>query len=154
MKRYHVSLILGLAVLACNKSQSDTATQRSSQMASDSSPAGMSGMQGTAGSGMMATMMATMPAHLDSMARMNPEQMSQMMAQHEIMMSQMMDQMGAEMRQMNMAASPEWTALSDSVKADLADLPGLKGQALSVRMRAHARRTDRLLQLHKQMMKM
>jgi hypothetical protein len=75
------------------------------------------------------------------------------MARHERMMSQMMDQMGAEMRQMNMSASPEWSVLSDSVKTDLADLPGLSGQQLSARMKAHAARVRRLIAMHQGMMK-
>jgi len=94
-----------------------------------------------------------MQAHTDSMMRMNPDQMSGMMASHERMMSQMMDQMGGEMRQMKMEENPEWSALTDSVKQDLAELPGLKGRALSDRMRAHGDRVRRLLRAHDQMMK-
>jgi hypothetical protein len=90
---------------------------------------------------------------MDSMMRMNPDQMSGMMAKHERMMSQMMDQMGGEMRQMKMAETPEWSALTDSVKQDLADLPNLKGQSLSARMRLHADRVQRLMKAHEQMMK-
>jgi hypothetical protein len=149
MKKYHVSVIVGLAVLACHKSDSGRGAERTSQMASDSSSGSMSGMRGMAGS----SMMAAMPAHVDSMMRMRPEQMSQTMTQHERMMSQMMDQMGAQMRQMNMAPSPEWTALSDSVKADLADLPGLSGPELLTRMKAHAARVRRLMTMHQGMMK-
>jgi hypothetical protein len=87
------------------------------------------------------------------MMRMSPDQMSGMTATHERMMSQMMDQMGGEMRRMKMAETPEWSALMDSVKQDLAELPSLKGQALSTRMRAHAARVKRLLTSHEQMMK-
>ena len=65
----------------------------------------------------------------------------------------MMDEMGADMRGMNMPESPEWTALTDSVKQDLAELPGLSGQQLSSRMRAHADRMRRLITSHEQMMK-
>jgi hypothetical protein len=79
--------------------------------------------------------------------------MSGMMASHERMMSQMMDQMGGEMRQMKMSETPGWSALRDSVKQDLAELPSLKGQALSTRMRAHASRVRRLMAAHEQMMK-
>jgi hypothetical protein len=75
------------------------------------------------------------------------------MATHERMMSQMMDQMGGEMRQMKMAETPEWSTLTDSVKQDLAELPSLKGQALSTRMRAHAGRVQRLITAHQGMMK-
>jgi hypothetical protein len=109
-------------------------------------------MQGTSGMG-SSSMMPMMQAHTDSMMRMNPEQMSGMMASHERMMSQMMDQMGSEMRGMTMSETPEWSALTDSVKQDLAELPGLKGQALSARMRVHAGRVQRLIAAHQGMMK-
>jgi hypothetical protein len=87
------------------------------------------------------------------MMRMSPKQMSGMMASHERMMSQMMDRMGSEMRQMKMSETPEWSALTDSVKQDLAELPSLSGQQLSNRMRAHADRVRRLISAHEQMMK-
>ena len=45
----------------------------------------------------------------------------------------------------------EWSALTDSVKQ--AELPSLKGQALSARMRAHADRVRRLIAAHEQIMK-
>jgi hypothetical protein len=113
----------------------------------DSGGMGMGNMQGT-------TMISGMRAHMDSMMRMSPQQMQSMMAMHEQMMSRMMDGMGAEMRDMQKAADPKWNALSDSVKQDLAELPSLKGQKLQARMRAHGERVQRLLEMHKQMMKM
>jgi hypothetical protein len=97
--------------------------------------------------------MSSMRAHMDTMMRVSPQQMHGMMARHEQMMSQMIDGMGADMRGMNMSGSPEWTALTDSVKQDLAELPSLKDQQLSTRMRAHASRVQRLIDAHEQMMK-
>jgi hypothetical protein len=97
-------------------------------------------------------MMSNMSAHMDSMMRMSPQQMQAMMAMHQGMMSQVMDAMGADMRGMHMSASPEWSALTDSVKQDLAELPNLRGQALSGRMRAHADRVKRLLAMHEKML--
>jgi hypothetical protein len=97
-------------------------------------------------------MMPAMRAHMDSMMRMSPQQMQRMMAMHEQMMSQMMDGMGADMRTMKMTATTEWSALTDSVKQDLADLPDLKGQELSARMRSHAARVKRLIGMHESMM--
>jgi hypothetical protein len=150
MGALQTSVILSLmALTACNKSNEDAPANQSSQRTGDSGRGRMEGMSPRTGPGMM----AMMPTHLDSVVRMKPEQMSQMITQHERIMSQMMDQMGAEMRQMNMSASPEWSALSDSVKADLADLPGLSGQQLSVRMKAHADRVRRLIAMHQGMMK-
>jgi len=148
MKALHMTVIVALlASAACNKPKETPAADSHSGIPMDSG--GMRGMSGMGSSGMM----PMMQAHTDSMMRMNPEQMSGMMSSHERMMSQMMDQMGGEMRQMKMAETPEWSALTDSVKQDLAELPSLKGQALSVRMRAHAGRVQRLITAHEGMMK-
>ena len=98
-------------------------------------------------------MMPMMQAHMDSMQAMTPEQMSATMPRHERMMSEMMDRMGGEMRQMQMAENSEWSALTDSIRQDLAELPSLTGQKLQTRMRAHAERVRRLLGAHEQMMK-
>lgn len=111
----------------------------------DSSGMGMGAMQGM-------QMMPQMRAHMDSMIRMSPQQMQGVMAVHEGMMSRMMDGMGADMRGMNMSGTPEWNALTDSVKEDLAELPNLKGQELTARMRAHDERVKRLIAMHEQMM--
>jgi hypothetical protein len=108
----------------------------------DSGGMGMQGMQ----------MMSSMRAHMDSMMRMSPQQMQAMMAMHQSMISQLMDGMGSDMRGMHMSATPAWSALTDSVKQDLADLPNLKGQELSARMRAHADRVKRLIAMHEKMM--
>ena len=148
MKVLQLVAIVGLMASAgCSKPKDTPAADSHDGMSMDSS--GMAGMSATGNSGMM----SMMQAHTDSMTRMKPEQMSGMMATHERMMSQMMDQMGSEMRQMKMSETPEWSALTDSVKQDLAELPSLKGQALSARMRAHADRVRRLIAAHEQMMK-
>jgi hypothetical protein len=147
MKRMHVFLtVAGLAVVACGKKANDQST-RASEKAADST--GMGEHQGM----QMGSTMPMMQGHMDSMMRMSPGQMSGMMGTHERMMSQMMDQMGSEMRQMKMSENKEWSALTDSVKQDLAELPSLKAQALSARMRAHADRVRRLIAAHEQMMK-
>ena len=149
MKAIHMMVIAAfLASAACNKPKEEApAADSHGGMTMDSGR--MEGMSGMGSSGMM----RMMQAHTDSMTRMNPGQMSGMMPSHERMMSKMMDQMGTDMRQMKMAETPEWGALSDSVKQDLAELPGLRGQQLSSRMRAHADRVRRLITSHEQMMK-
>jgi hypothetical protein len=116
---------------------------------------GMDSMQMGAGHMSMEGMgmMPMMRAHMDSMMRMSAEQLSQMMAMHERMMSQMLDRMGSDLRGMNMTGSAEWNALGDSVKQDLAELPGLRDQALAARMQAHADRVRRLLAMHETMTK-
>lgn len=159
MKALHLAMIAGLtATAACSQPKKEPAAASHGGMSMDSNQmkgrSGMSmdsgGMQGGSG---MSGMMPMMQGHMDSMMAMKPEQMSAAMAGHERMMSQMMDQMGSEMRKMKMSGTREWSALSDSVRQDLAELPGLKGQALATRMRAHADRARRLMASHAQMMK-
>jgi hypothetical protein len=145
----HWALLLGaLAVAGCGSGERAGRSADTAGMMGHMDSGGMGGMpmQGM-------QMMSTMRAHMDSMRRMSPQQMNTMMARHQEMMAQMMDQMGGEMRQMKMTETREWSALSDSVKQDLAELPNLKGQALSARMRAHADRVLRLIDAHQQMMK-
>jgi len=143
----HWAMLVGaLAFAGCNGGGDRRA--HSADMAGHMDSGGMAGMpmHGMA-------MMSGMRAHMDSMTGMSPQQMQARMAAHQEMMSRMMDGMGADMRGMNMPESPEWTALTDSVKQDLAELPGLSGQQLSSRMRAHADRMRRLITSHEQMMK-
>ena len=53
-----------------------------------------------------------------------------------------------------MPGDTAWTALTDSVRRDLADLPALAGRPLQVRVRAHVERMRRLLDMHERMMQM
>lgn len=151
----HWALLIGALMLAgCGKGTERPVAGRDTggMMGHMDSGMGDSGMQmgGMNMQGMQ--MMPGMRAHMDSMMAMSPQQMQSMMSSHEAMMSRMMDGMGADMRGMKMSGSPEWNALTDSVKQDLAELPTLKGQALSARMRAHAERVKRLMGMHEKMM--
>ena len=138
-----ILLVAAIAVAACNGK---------GQAADRAQPAGQPGMGGQMGMGGSA-MMPIMRAHMDSLMRMSPEQMSGMLAAHDRMMSQTMDRMGADMRGMNMSADAKWNSLVDSVNADLAGLPGLHGEELAARMTAHADRVQRLITMHEGMMK-
>lgn len=123
--------------------------QDSGGMGMDSMHQGMKGMSGMGMSGMM----PMMQAHMDSMGRMSPERMRAMMARHQDMASRMMDGMGADMRGMKMTPDAGWTALSDSVRQDLAELPALSGKALEARVKGHVDRMRRLMARHEAMMK-
>ena len=128
-----------LVIAACGKKQ--PAPEQSGQM---------SGMQGM--SMRSDSMMPMMRAHLDSMAAVPPQFVGSMMATHEAMASQMLDAMGADMTAMGMKPDPAWTALTDSIKRDLADLPALSGRALEQRVKAHTDRMRRLMSMHDSMM--
>jgi len=153
--RYAV-LVAALASAACGGRSEKTTAGGTPQGESTGGMMPMPGMDSSKGMAGMRMhgmdMMPMMRAHLDSMAHMEPEQMRSMMNQHDAMMSQMLDRMGADMRNMHMSGDAKWTALTDSVKRDLAELPGLTGKALAARMRDHADRVSRVMAMHEQMM--
>ena len=149
--------ILGVAAIAAGACRPKERTAERSQPAGQPAMGDMTMDRMPMGGGNVgmggAAMMPLMRAHMDSLVRMTPEQMSAAMAAHDRMMSQMMDRMGADMRSMNMSADAGWNALVDSVKADLADLPALQGTELSTHMTAHAARVQRLMGMHEGMMR-
>jgi hypothetical protein len=148
MKMRQGQILLGLALLLGACGSGEKAEEGMEGMKGMDSAGGMQGM---AMPGMQ--MMPMMRAHMDSMMGRSPAEMQNMMARHQEMMSQMLDGMGTDMRGMNLTGDSAWTALTDSVKRDLAELPGLEGQALQERMRSHNERVGRLLAMHERMMR-
>jgi hypothetical protein len=116
---------------------------------------GMEGMAGMQGMTMKSdSLMPMMRAHLDSLARTPAQFAIGMLAAHDGMASEMLDAMGSDMTMMSMRPDSVWTALTDFVKRDLAELPALSGRALEVRLKAHVGRMRRLLDMHERMMPM
>ena len=138
-------LTAALVVAACGKKES--APQQA--MPGMGKMPGMTGMQGM---GMRSdSLMPMMRAHLDSLAAISPQFAAGMLSMHEAMASRMLDAMGADMTAMGMKPDPAWTALTDSIKQDLADLPAVSGRALEVRLKAHIVRMRRLMAMHESM---
>jgi hypothetical protein len=116
------------------------------QRGMDSNGMPMGGMPGIG-------LMTAMRSQMDSIAAMSPAQIQARMAAHRALSSQMMDAMGADMRNRHVTPGAGWSALSDSVRQDLAELPTLSGAALQTRMRAHLDRMRRLMGQHESMMR-
>lgn len=145
MRGTHVVLAVGvIALTACGKRPEAVQVLATDTVAKGGMQMAMQGMQ----------MMPMMTAHLDSLGGMAPAQMAAMMTAHQDLASRMMDAMGADMRGMHMAPDAGWIALGDSVRQDLAELPGLSGGALQGRMQGHIGRMRRMMTLHQGMMKM
>lgn len=147
IKRTRAVTILALAVLAAGCGRREHAGQA------------MTGDSGGAMAGMPMRMpgiemLPAMRAHLDSLTPMAPDAMGARMSAHLDLASRLMDAMGADMRGMGMMPDSAWVALGDSLRRDLADLPGLSGAALGQRMQAHAGRMRRLMARHEGMMRM
>ena len=139
-------LAAALVVAACGKKEA--APQQA--MPGMGSMPGMTGMQGM---GMRSdSLMPMMRAHLDSLAGISPQFAAGMLRMHEAMASRMLDAMGADMTAMEMKPDPAWTALTDSIKQDLADLPAVSGRALDARLNVHIGRMRRLMAMHESMM--
>jgi hypothetical protein len=142
----HYALVLGvLVVVAACKSRGAGAAKDTNK--------------GTAGIP-MGGMMMTNPAMMDSMRSemrrmrgMSADQMAAEMEVHRQMTANMLAQMNADMRGMNMSADPAWTALVDSVRQDLVQLPSVPRGDLATVIPAHMGRLDRLMSMHQQMMK-
>jgi hypothetical protein len=117
---------------------------------------GMRGMHGRPPMhGMMsAAMMDSMQAHMKKMSAsmMSADQMVAMIPMHRQMVEGMLTQMTNEARSMNMTPSAAWTALSDSVRQDLARLPDLSKAELKPAMATDCARVGRLMQTYKKMM--
>lgn len=146
MRVTHVVLALVVVTLAACGRKRETAQPPASDTAGETG-----GMQMTM-QGMQ--MIPLMRAHLDSLGAMEPAQMAAAMTAHQDLASRMMDAMGADMRGMNMRPDSAWAALGDSLRQDLAELPGLSGGALKTRMQAHVGRMQRMLTMHEGMMRM
>jgi hypothetical protein len=139
-------LTAALLVAACGKKEA--APQHA--MPGMGNMPGMAGMQGM---GMQSdSLMPMMRAHLDSLAAISPQFAAGMLSMHEAKASRMLDAMGADMTAMGMIPDPAWTALTDSIKRDLADLPTVSGRALDARLKAHIGRMRRLMAMHEGMM--
>ena len=127
-----LAMVAAVALVGCAKKE---------EQPPQSAIPGMQGMTGMRSD----SLMPMMRADLDSVA-------SGTISAHEIMASQMLDAMGSDMTMMHMKPDAAWTALTDSVKRDLAELPSLSGQPLAMRLTAHIARMRRLLDMHGRMM--
>ena len=110
--------------------------------------AGSSGMMGGAMSGMS----GDMQTHMRSMMGASAGQLKAMLPMHRQMVANMLAQMNGEMRQMNMASDPAWTATADSLRQDLVRMPELGGAEVKAMMPGHEGRVTRLAAMHRAMM--
>ena len=90
--------------------------------------------------------------HMDSVAKMTPEQFRRDLAAHRKLVTQMMDQVGSNVRQMQGKKAHSWLAMSDAMRKELAILPTLKKHALARRMPDHVLRVKLLVGTGKQLL--
>ncbi len=148
--RYGLALLL-TAAAACgegepkNARQPDSAVQSMGEM-------GEMGEMGRMGSMESHGMMRGMRAHMGRMMGMGEDSLHRLVPMHRQMTANMLQQMDSEMRGMQMAGDTSWTALADSVRQDLTQLPDVSAAELPGFMERHRGRVERLMARHEKMM--
>jgi len=150
--------MLSLAVVtAVSCGGGETDTSRAGDAAADAaasadSMGAMPGMQGM-GTVASAAMIEAMRTHVQTLADLTGEELIAAVPEHRRMLANLIAQMNTEMRDMGMTADPAWTAIVDSLRADLVRLPDLSVQELPVFMPPHTGRVTRLMEMHGRMMR-
>jgi hypothetical protein len=134
MKRVCQTVILGILAGACSKAPKPAGAQAHQ---------GMVMVPDTTETELRATrpdptgLLLMMQAHIDSLARMSPEQMKGALPEHQRLTSRLLEETAAS------------GALAVSIRQDLADLAKRRGPALSNRMQAHLSRLRQLVAMQK-----
>lgn len=141
---YSALAIAMVTLAACSRGQEASKTKAADTSGAAGRQMAMPGM----------SLVPQMRAHLDSMGSMPADQVAAAMVTHQDLASRLLDAMGADMRGMNMQPDSAWASLSDSVRQDLAELPGLSGPALTTSLQGHIGRMRRMMAMHEGMMRM
>lgn len=149
--RMIVGIFAAVSMGCTVKSSSNAADTRASAAKPDSTAA-MSSMAGMSGTMMTKDATDSMHAEMTRLTAATPDQAKGMVAMHRQMVANMLSQMNADMRSMNMTADPAWTALVDSIRRDLVNLPDLSGTQLTTMLPDHRTRVERLMSMHEKMM--
>ena len=162
--------VLMISLTACGKNEQartdSAATADGAGMAATKTDSGamggMSGMPARSGTDSMPAMAspaampgmsAEMTAHMAEMKGADGAKMKSMLPDHRKMVAGMLATMNDQMKGMKMAATPAWTALTDSIRSDLKAMPALSASALAAMMPAHELRMMNLATMHEGMMK-
>ena len=147
-RRYGLALLL-TAVAACGGGERKDAKQPDS---AEGQGMGEMAQMGRMGSMESRGMMREMRAHMRGMIGAAADSLHRLMPMHRQMTANMLQQMDSEMRGMQMADDTSWTALADSVRQDLTQLPDMNAAELPEFMKRHQGRVERLMARHEQMM--
>ena len=145
------TLALPLALAACQRDAADEPAADEAAPAAQPATGDSMGMGGMAGmSGMQ--MGTDVMGHMQRMEGMHGDSLMQMVPTHRQMLGNMMGQMEREMQGMNMSASPEWTALADSLRDDAVRMPQMTAAEMEAFMAGHRGRVMRMMEMHGTMM--
>ena len=148
-------VVIGLMLVsaACGQDASEElpaaqAAPAEQPAAAGDSMAGMAGMGGISGMQMGTEMMT----HVQGMQAMHGDSLMQMAPIHGQMLGNMMAQMDREMQGMNRPVDPQWTAVADSLRNDLVQMPQMSAMDMEAFLPAHRGRITRLMEMHRSMM--
>lgn len=96
--------------------------------------------------------MQEMQTHMGMMRGAGGDSLRALLPMHRQMAANVLARMNGEMRGMNMAADPAWTATVDSLRQDLTRMPEMGTEELRTMLPAHAARLTRLMEMHRAMM--
>ena len=116
-------------------------------------PRGTDSMPAMTSGSSMPGMSAPMTAHMAAMKGAGNAAMKSMLPEHVRMVTGMLSEMNEQMSNMKMTAAPGWTALSDSIRVDLKQMPGKSAKDLAAMMPAHEMRITHLTAIHEDAMK-
>lgn len=149
MRRVFIMFAL-LPVAACDLAHehpaADSLIAAASVAATDTAKMPMHTMPArSVGSG---TMMEEMRATMRAMQTLSADSLHSAMPMHRQMASDMLAQMNMETSDRKMPADARWSGLMDSLRQDLARMPGMSAGELATLMPAHHGRLTRLMNLH------
>lgn len=150
-RRYGLALLL-TAVAACGGGEQRGARQPDSAEGQAMGDMGSMGSMGSMSAMESRGMMLGMRAHMQGMAGAGVDSLRRLMPMHRQMTANMLQQMTGEMRGMRMAGDTSWSALADSVRQDLTQLPDVSSAELPGFMERHRGRVERLMARHERMM--
>src|SRR6187397_1808911 len=140
-------IAVALLVVSCRSEQEKSTLDTSSTMM-DSTMKGMAGMHGDSA---MRDMMTRMQGHMGMMDTASAATIQAMHPMHRQMTDSALTSMNDERRRRNMS-TPEWTALSDSLRQDLDRMAGMSASEIPAFMRGQRDRMMRFMQMHLTMM--
>jgi hypothetical protein len=160
--RYIVSTLALVAMVACGNAADQSTADEAAPVAAPAAVVDSPPMPGhvmpnqAMGSG---ALMAQMRQHMTMMQANHPDTGQAAMVMYR-MGAQMLAQMEMDVSAMKLPADPRWSALLDSVRQDMATMPGMRGGMMpgqgrgmmSEQMTAHRDRVMRLMDLHQSRM--
>lgn len=147
-----ITAVLGVVLsVACSGSAGDADTQAAPADTQHAAMADMPGMGGA--SSTVDRLMAVMDTALRRTEGATGDSLVSLLPSHRQTLANLISEMNAEMRGMSMTADAAWTSVVDSLRQDLVTLPELDGDELRQVMPAHRKRVERLMEMHRAMMR-